>query len=69
MSKCGKPVTVESIWASERLYSCAVHAMQLQQIGEVMGTSTNPKFIISDKLCENEVTDKEDKDGDMEIST
>jgi len=61
MSKCGKPVTHVSIWANERLYSCAVHAMQLQQIGEVMGTSTNPKFIISDKLCENEV--EEDKNG------
>jgi len=58
--KCGKPVTVESIWAGERHYSCAMHAEQLAVIGQAMGHSTSPKFIISNKLCENEVSDKED---------
>ena len=57
--KCGKPIAVESIWAGERICQCIEHATQLQVLGNAIGQPTSPQPIISDELCENEISEEE----------
>ncbi len=67
MPKCNEPIAIEYIWTYERKYACIKHAAQIERIANAIGIGTSPRFIISDRLCQQEVRDKEDKNGDMEI--
>lgn len=59
MGKCNKPVVIEYLWGQEYHYACLKHAEQAEIISNVLGLSTNPRFVISDKLCQHEIKDGE----------
>ena len=60
--KCGIKANIEYIWSNERKYACLVHAEQIEAVGQAIGMSTNPRMVITDILCPNELSAEEIKE-------
>ena len=59
--KCGKPATVEYVWAMERRVACHKHAEQIGRLAKHMGWPFDPRFILNPQdTCPNELSPEEE---------